>query len=187
MLSVQVSAISDRGTAARETAQTRREEVKQSTSAKLDDNKKKVCEKRLSKITRSMEKMQTRGESQLAVFTKIADRTKAFYEQKQRTVANYNDLVDAVDEQKSAAELAIAAGNEAIADFSCDADDPAAIKDLFKAQLKDQIAALKAYKTAVKDLIVGVKSAQGQTSRSQTTEAESESETEQTESTEGAR
>ena len=189
LLTTQLSATSDRGVAARENAETRREEVKQSNSAKLDENKRKVCEKRQANITRTMGKMQTRGESQLAVFTKIADRTKAFYEEKQRTVENYTDLVAAVDEKKAATQLAIDAGNEAIGDFSCDASDPTAIKDLFKAQLKDQIAALKAYKTAVKDLIVGVKSAQGQASRSQTTESEPVNETEpaeQTESTEGA-
>ena len=179
-LSVPVGAVSDRAEAARETANTRREEVKQSVSSKLDENKRKICEKRQAGITRTMNKMQTRGESQLAVFTKIADRTKAFYEQKQRTVENYTDLVAAVDEKKLAAELAVAAGDEAISDFSCDASDPTAMKDLFKAQLSDQIAALKAYKTAVKDLIVGVKSAQSQASREQTTE------TEQTEPTEGA-
>lgn len=179
-LSVPVGAVSDRAEAARESANTRREEVKQSVSSKLDENKRKICEKRQAGITRTMNKMQTRGESQLAVFTKIADRTKAFYEQKQRTVENYTDLVAAVDEKKLAAELAVAAGDEAISDFSCDASDPTAMKDLFKAQLSEQIAALKAYKTAVKDLIVGVKSAQSQTSREQTTE------TEQTESTEGA-
>ena len=179
-LSVPVGAVSDRAEAARETANTRREEVKQSVSSKLDENKRKICEKRQAGITRTMNKMQTRGESQLAVFTKIAERTKAFYEKKQRTVENYTDLVVAVDEKKLAAELAVAAGDEAISDFSCDASDPTAMKDLFKAQLSDQIAALKAYKTAVKDLIVGVKSAQSQASREQTTE------TEQTEPTEGA-
>jgi hypothetical protein len=180
VLSMQVGAVSDRAAAARENAGTRREEVKQSANTKLDETKKKVCEKRQAGITSMMNKMQTRGESQLAVFTKIADRTKAFYEQKQRTVENYDDLVAAVDEKKLAAELAVVAGDEAIADFSCDASDPTAMKDLFKAQLTDQIAALKAYKTAVKDLIVGVKSAQGQTSRSQTTETEPTTETEST-------
>lgn len=189
LLSLQAGAVSDRATTARENADTRREEVKQSVSTKLDENKRKICEKRQAGITRTMNKMQTRGEAQLDVFTKIADRTMAFYEQKQRTVENYDDLVAAVEEKKTAAELAVAAGDEAIGEFSCDANDPTGIKDLFKAQLSDQIAALKAYKTAVKDLIVGVKSAQGQTSRSQTTENEPTTETEpteQTETTEGA-
>ena len=182
LLTVQASAISERGAAARETAATRREEVKQSNNTRLDDNKRKVCEKKQANITRTMEKMQTRGESQLEVFTKIADRTMAFYKEKQRTVDNYDDLVAVVDEKKLAAELAVTASNEAIADFNCDVNDPTAIKDLFKAQLKDQIEALKAYKTAVKDLIVGVKSAQGQASRTQTTATDP---AEQTESTEG--
>lgn len=161
-----LSAVSDRASDAQETVQTRKEDRKEQVAAKLDDNKRKVCDKRLKNITRMMTKMQLRGEKQLDVFTKIADRTKAFYEEKQRTVENYDDLVAAVDEKKQAAQLSVAAGAEAIQDFSCDSDDPTAIKDLFKTQIKEQIAALKAYKTAVKDLIVGVKSAQGQVSRS---------------------
>ena len=185
-LVAQVGAVSDRGTEARELAETRAEEKKQQVAAKLDENKKRVCEKRVTNITKIMKRMQTRGEKQLGVFTKIADRTKAFYEQKQRTVANYDDLVAAVDEKKLAAEQALAASSEAITGFSCDSDDPVAAKDLFKSQVKDQITALKAYKTAVKDLIVGVKSAQGQASRSgndttQTGGTETETQTESSE------
>jgi hypothetical protein len=165
-LATQLYAVSDRGAAAREAAESRAEEKKQQVAAKLDENKKKVCEKRHANITKVMHRMQARSEKQLEVFTKIADRTKAFYQEKQRTVANYDDLVAAVDEKKQAAELTLTAGSEAIAGFTCDSSDPIAAKDLFKAQLKDQITALKAYKTAVKDLIVGVKSAQGEASRS---------------------
>lgn len=181
LLTTQVNAVSERAEAVRENTETKRDEVKQSVNAKLDETKQKVCEKRQSSITGIMEKMQSRGESQLAVFTKIADRTKAFYEEKQRTIDNYDDLVAVVDEKRLAAELAVTAGNEAIDDFSCDVNDPTAIKDLFKAQVKDQIAALKAYKTAVKDLIVGVKSAQSQGARTQTTDPKPAEQTEQTE------
>lgn len=182
-LAAQLSAVSERGAAARELAESRAEDKRQQVAAKLDENKKRVCEKRQSNITKIMKRMQARGEKQLEVFTTIADRTKTFYEEKQRTVANYDDLVAAVDEKKQAAQLTFAAGSEAIDGFTCDAADPIAAKDLFKAQLKDQIEALKAYKTAVKDLIVGVKSAQGQASRSsddatQPSESETETETE---------
>lgn len=161
-----LSAVSDRAVEARTEAHSHKELHKEQIAAKLDENKRKVCEKRLTNITRTMTKMQLRGEKQLDVFNKIADRTKTFYVEKQRTVDNYEDLVIAVDEKKQAAQLSIAASAEAIQDFSCGSEDPTAIKDLFKTQIREQIAALKAYKTAVKDLIVGVKSAQGQASRS---------------------
>lgn len=175
-----LSAVSDRASEARAGADARKEERKEQVAAKLDENKRRVCEKRLATITRTMSKMQLRGEKQLEVFNKIAERTQTFYEEKQRTIDNYDDLVAAVEEKKQAAQLSVVATADAIQDFSCEADDPTAIKDLFKAQLADQIAALKAYKTAVKDLIVGVKSAQGQASRS------SEDTSQPTESTDDA-
>lgn len=132
---------------------------KHEIASKLDDTKRSTCQKREKKIKKIMQSMQLRSERQLDVFNKIAERTKSFYEAKQRSVASYNDLVAAVDEKKSAAEIALQAGSSIIADFSCSEDDPLVLKDLFKTQLQEQIAALKAYKTTVNDLIVAVKSA----------------------------
>ena len=164
-----VSAESDRSVQAREVAQTKREEKQQAVQekkellgAKLSENRKRVCEKRLTTIKKIMGNAQERATRQLEVFTKIADRTKAFYVEKQYTVDNYDDLVTAVDEKKQAATVAVTMSNETIDQFTCDGNDPLAIKDLFKAQVQDQNAALKAYKTSIKDLIVAVKSSKSQ-------------------------
>ena len=47
--------------------------------------------------------------------------------------------------------------------FKCDGTDPKGAVSSFKDALKSEIAALQAYRTSVKNLIVGVKSVQGNT------------------------
>ncbi len=172
---VPVAAESSRSTEAREAAEMKRTERQETTqdkkqllAMKLSDNKKKVCQKRLATIKKIMTNSQNRSDRQLEVFTKIADRTKAFYEEKQYSVSNYDDLVAAVEEKKQAASIALTMSNETIDQFRCDSDDPISIKDLFKAQVQDQNTALKAYKTAIKDLIVAVKSSKSQNTPDQT-------------------
>lgn len=177
--STQVGAQSERALEARDSAQSRQEtrvdpevrktENRERAEAKLSENRKKVCEKRQSNIKRIMTKMQTRGENQLEVFDKIADRTREFYAEKQNELPNYSDLDNAVIDKRRLAEETLLAGTSAIEDFDCTANDPVALKDAYKAQLGAQIDALKAYKTAVKDLIVGVKSAQSTNGPSSTT------------------
>lgn len=173
---IPASAVSDRSSDAQETAQLKRDEKqqvgkekKQLLAMKLSDNKKKICEKRLSTIQKIMTNAHERGARQLDVFSKISDRTQVFYIEKQYSVATYDDLVAAVNDKKQAATVAVAMSNETIDQFTCDGDDPLSIKDLFKAQIQDQNAALKAYKTAVKDLIVAIKSSKSQATTETTT------------------
>ena len=139
---------------------TAREEALQRRDAKLEENRLKVCQKRESTIKSIMTRMQSRGERQLEVFTTIADRTKAFYAENQLSAAGYDDAVAVVEDKKLLAQTAVYQGSAAVEDFDCTANDPLALKDAFKSQLSSQIEALNAYKTAVKDLIVTVKSSQ---------------------------
>jgi len=53
-------------------------------------------------------------------------------------------------------------------EFKCDGDNPKGVASTFKDLHKAEIAALKAYKAAVKNLIVGVKSVQPTTETSTT-------------------
>ncbi|MEO5691252.1 MAG: hypothetical protein ABIQ64_03640 [Candidatus Saccharimonadales bacterium] len=149
-------------------------EKKRLIALKLSNNKKKVCEKRFGTIKKIMQNAHKRGARQLDVFTTIADRTKAFYEAKQYSVANYDELVATVEDKKQAAIVAVAMSNETIDQFTCDGDDPISIKDLFKAQIQDQNTALKAYKTTIKDLIVAVKSSKSQNATGSSPNADTE-------------
>lgn len=130
---------------------------------RLADAKLKACQKREAAITKIITRINTRTENQLGVFDKIATRTEAFYTTKGKTLSNYDALVAAVASAKAQAETDLSAMKTADG-FKCDGSDPKGMVASFKSSLKSEISDLKAYRTAVKNLIVGVKSVQGTTS-----------------------
>lgn len=134
---------------------------KAAAETKLADAKLKVCENRQKAITHIMARLADRGQKQLDLFSTIADRTESFYMSKGNTVANYDTLVADMFAQKSAAQSTVSTINSSSTTFDCNGVDPKGMVSSFRDSLKDEIAALKAYKTSVKNLIVGVKSAQG--------------------------
>ena len=161
------AAAQERAAQAKAQAQERAEQAKAQAQARASESKQRLegkkleaCEAREQRITRTMEQMAKRGENHIAVFTKIADRVKAFYEEKGRTVADYDALVADVDAKKQAAEAAVASAQSVGDVFSCDGDSPKIASEEFREAHKAQVAALKEYRTSVKNLIVAVKSAQ---------------------------
>lgn len=164
----------------REAAEAAVAEKKEAAKNRLADTQLKVCEKREAKIQNIMSRVSDRGQKHINLFTTIADRTQTFYAEKGRVLANYDKLVANVEAKKADAQEAVNATDLLGSEFSCDSDDPKAAAAEFRQSVSVRNDALKAYKTAVKDLIVGVKSVQGATSsgRNDTTT------TEQTEATE---
>ena len=162
----------------RETAQANAVQRQEARQAKLTDAKLQACQKREKKINATMARMAERGTRHIAVFTKISDRTQAFYVKKGRTLSNYDALVAEVETKKTEAEAAVTATKDTSVTFKCDGTDPKGAAASFKENLKAQNAALKAYKTAVKNLIVGVKSVQGTTSSSKSKEEDKPASTE---------
>ena len=79
-------------------------------------------------------------------------------------LSNYEELVATADDKKTVAQAAVDKVKATSVTFKCDGTDPKGAAQSFKDSLKAEIAALKEYKTAVKNLIVGVKSVQGTTS-----------------------
>lgn len=158
----EVTTTSDSNKTRGEELKSQLQELKQQRQAsrqqKLEAAKLKACENREAKITAIMTRSITRAEKQLALFTKISERVKTFYTEKGRVVANYDDLVAAVDTAKAEAE----ANLETLkgVDFECSAEDPKGDIEAFKLALKSINQDLKDYRTSVKNLIVGVKSAQ---------------------------
>lgn len=132
-------------------------------SLRFTGNKLKVCEQRKGNITSIIDRVVKRTQNQIDLFDKIATRTKTFYANKGKTLSNYDELVAAVTAAKTKAEtdLQTIKNNS---DFSCSSDDPSGDVSGFKAAVKQEIQDLKAYRTAVKNLIVGVKSVQGEES-----------------------
>lgn len=157
--------------AAQEKLETQRKEEKAKAEAKLNeaktrlqDAKLRLCKERQTSITNAMKRISDRGQKQIALFSGIAERTEAFYVKKGKTLANYDALVADVATKKSAAQDAIAMIAAHGTSFDCSGADPKGSAASFREHQKLAIAALKEYKTSVKNLIVGVKSVQSTTS-----------------------
>lgn len=159
-------AVQERVEQAKVRAEARVAEAKQ----RLEGRKLKACQEREQRIEATMNQMTKRGENHIAVFTKIADRVKAFYTEKGRTAENYDVLVAEVDAKKLAAEEAVAGAQSVSEVFSCDSDNPKIASMEFRDAHKAQVSALKEYRTAVKNLIVAVKSAQSTAEKAESTE-----------------
>lgn len=132
-------------------------------ATKLADAKLKACQNREAAINNIMTRIGDRGQKQLDLFTTIATRAGTFYTDKGKTLSNYNVLVADVTAKKVAAQTAVDTVKADSVTFKCDGTDPKGAVASFKDSLKSEITVLKDYKTAVKNLIVGVKSVQGTT------------------------
>lgn len=148
----------------REAAKTKAEAAHEEKKARLSDTKLRVCQKHQASITNTMARISSRGEKQLDLFSRIAERTQTFYAKKGAVLSNYDALVADVAAKKETARAAIAMIAEHSGSFECSSDDPKGSVTSFRDHQKQAIEALKEYKTSVKNLIVGVKSIQGVTS-----------------------
>lgn len=147
---------------AHEAVPTAAQENREAARGRLDDARQRACENRQKAITNIMARISDRGQKQLELFTLIAERTQQFYASMGRNVGNYDALVADVAAKRTVAQAAVSAVATSSDTFACDGEDPKGVATIFRDNLKSEIEALKAYKTAVKNLIVGVKSAQGQ-------------------------
>jgi hypothetical protein len=140
------------------------EDRKEAVQTRLADNKLKMCQNRQKAITNITARIADRGQKQIDLFSKIAERTESFYVSKGKTLATYDALVADVAAKKAAAQSVADATTSDSTVFDCSSNDPKGSMSSFKDKLKLEIDAIKAYKTSVKNLIVGVKSVQGTTS-----------------------
>lgn len=135
---------------------------------KLTEAKLRACQNRQKAITNIMARIADRGQKQLTLFSTIATRTETFYTDKGKTLSNYDALVADVTAKAAAAQTAVDTIKSDSTGFSCDSSDPKGFVASFKDSLKSEISALQAYRTSVKNLIVGVKSVQSTTTTNQT-------------------
>ncbi len=131
--------------------------------ARLTADKLELCQKRETEITNIMARVGDRGQKQLDLFAGIATKAENFYAEKAKTLSNYDALVTDVNNQKSAAQLAVDTVKSTAPSFKCDSDNPKATVASFKEVAKIEITALNTYKQSVKNLIVGIKSVQSTT------------------------
>ncbi len=153
--------------AQKQTVDERKAEIKQrievqkaERSTKLADKRLAACEKRQAKVNSIFTKATERNKKQLAVFQKIEERVREFYATKNLTADGYDAAVATADEKEAAAVAAIEASTEVT--FDCASTDAAKPGAAIKEAMQARHAALKEYRTAVKELILVVKKHHGQ-------------------------
>lgn len=124
---------------------------------KLEAAKLRACKNREKSINNRLNNIATRGQRQMKVFDTIATRVEKFAQDKNAEPSNYSDLVSAVSSQKAAAQSTVDKIKADSVSFKCDGTDPKGALSVFKTDLKSEVSALKEYRTAIKNLIVGVK------------------------------
>lgn len=127
---------------------------------KKTETKVKRCEARKNALLKTVGQMNKRGEEQIHVFEKITERVKNFYTAKGKVLANYDALVAEVNTQHDAAVAAMNTLKEKQPAIDCASPEASASLKDYREAHKVKNAALKAYRTSVKNLIVGVKSVQ---------------------------
>ncbi len=121
----------------------------------------KKCEQQKASYSAKLQDITSRGQSQLQMLDKIAERTHEFYRQKSFSLTSYPTLTKEIDSRRSATEDAAKRTEQLVQSWSCNSDPYAAlaaIKDAKEAEL----AALKDYKTATNNLIGAIKSVASQ-------------------------
>lgn len=136
-----------------------REEKKEIARERLSATKLKVCTIQKEKITNIMERVIQRSQRHIDTITAISDRTKTFYEAKSYELDIYITLTDAVEVARVAAQAEVD-GLSSESDFNCESDGPKSDIQDFRNQVLAKRDAIGAYRSAVKNLIVAVKSVQ---------------------------
>jgi hypothetical protein len=136
---------------------------KEAAKGRLTEAKQKVCDARKKNITTLMSRNGENAQKHFNQITTISERVQKFYTEKGKVLANYDDLVADVNAKKTLAQAAVDSLKSSSASFDCSAENPKGTLDAFKVDLRSKTVALIDYRTAVKNLIVGVKSVQGKT------------------------
>jgi len=131
---------------------------------RLSGTRLKSCQARQAAITKIMKDAAQHGADQITLFSTITTRVEDFYKSKGKTLSTYDQLVADVNAKQAAAQAAVQTVKTADTQFDCTGANPKATIDVFKAEIKAQNTAIEQYRTAIKNLIVGVKSVQSTTS-----------------------
>lgn len=136
-----------------------REERQEVKKERLSTTKLKVCQLRESNVNTVMDRIVERSQKHVDRITEAATKAKAFYVAQGNVLANYDELVTTAETKRVAAQAAVDALSTG-ATFSCESDGPKAEIQTFRNQRLSKIEAVTAYRSAVKELITGIKSVQ---------------------------
>lgn len=141
--------------------------MKAARTVKLEAKRLEVCQQRQQKINDIVAQGAEQNTKQLAVFQKIEANVKQFYIDKQLSSDGYLAAVANADSAEANAVAAIEVSIETT--FDCITTDSTNPGSIIKEAMTTRHSALQAYRTAVKDLIVVVKKANGEQKATDTT------------------
>lgn len=132
-------------------------------SKKLEGNALKACQNKEQNINTFMNRVNERTQAQAELFGTIAERVQQFYQDNGLSVVNYEDLVAQVETTRAQVQTMSQTMQQSQNSFSCTGEDPKGSAQQYKNSFQNQLQYMKDYKTAVRNLIVAVKTAVGST------------------------
>jgi ABC-type transporter Mla subunit MlaD len=127
-----------------------------------------ACQAREASVKNRMTHLSQLATTMESKFDRHAQKVEDYYTNKVipsgKTVANYNELVTAIQTQKTAVQNALATAQTDANSFSCTSGTAKEQVRQFREDMQAVKQALKAYRTSIKDLIVAVHSVGGEAS-----------------------
>jgi RNase P/RNase MRP subunit POP5 len=124
-----------------------------------------LCQKVEAAIQKRSTQMATRSANMQKVFDSIAARVETYYTNKVipagKSVTNYDALVADIATKKTDVATEVTTAQTDASSFSCSTADPKGQMTVFREDMQEIIAALKNYRTSIKNLIVAVRSVTG--------------------------
>jgi len=145
----------------RQAALKQKSESEQEKDRQKQEKFRKACENRTGTFKTRLGNIDTRTQKQLDTMDKIVERVKTFKTNKNLTVDNYDALLADVAAKRQVVVDLHDVLKQQTTSFTCGDDQSQAQANVqtFKDALKQEIDAIKAYRTAIKNLIVAVKTA----------------------------
>jgi hypothetical protein len=144
-------------------------EKKAQIKEQTQEHRQQACEARKSELTKRMSRAVTQAQKHKEVFDKIYTRVQDFYTNKQLNVSDYDSLKAKVDAAQADAAAGIQALKETDVSVDCTSSTVADSVSAFQSAVGSTRDSLKAYRSALVDLINSLKGAStGQSSADST-------------------
>jgi chromosome segregation ATPase len=143
----------------RQKAQAMVAELKKNHEKKSNANIQKTCESHKQGLNRKFDRIVTNSQRIQDRITKVFDKAQAYQQDKNLNPANYDDLVAKANDAKSASQDSIDALKQVKPTLDCNNTSVANDVATFKTSAQDTRAKLKAYRTAVKDVVKALRDA----------------------------
>lgn len=121
----------------------------------LSSSRKQTCDSRKGNIDKTMAQYSTTVQNRLALFNKIAERIRTYYEANKLSIAQYEQLMSQVNAQQ---KISTEATNQIRQNTSidCNSSDPIGNTQQFRTHVQTAQSALQKYRTAIHNLLNAV-------------------------------